>query len=95
MSDQPKCKTCKHEDKDTYEKPYCGCGGWRLWEPKPANHHGYPHHPAALARDEFFEHNKGIQEFFTLGLIEPEKYLRNRLEHAFLAGWAACERSKP
>lgn len=50
--------------------------------------------PAAVARDEFME-GKGDMLASTSGLGCPpnsKKFLRNRIEAAFLAGWEAAER---
>ncbi len=37
-------------------------------------------------KDEFFKHNKNVTDASTLGKDDPNKYLRNRLENAFITG---------
>lgn len=49
--------------------------------------------PAAIARDKFME-GKGDMLASTMGLRCPasmKRFLRNRIEQAFVAGWEAAE----
>jgi hypothetical protein len=53
-------------------------------------------HPLAIARDEFLESDEGkrICQLSTLlgpNVEESQRYFRNRIEAAFIAGWNARE----
>lgn len=52
--------------------------------------------PLAKARDNWFESAEGQQMLDATILFSPHhcKYLRNRLEVAFLAGYAAAKKGK-
>ena len=55
----------------------------------------YKRHPLAVAKDKWFESEEGrrCNNFWTLKPEQdPEFYLKNRLELAFMAGAAAQEK---
>ena len=49
-------------------------------------------HPLAIASDRFFSREgSNLSDVSTLGKVDPNKYLKNRLLTAFQSGYIACE----